>query len=185
MDSLDDWKKYETTLKETSKSEPVSGEVSYMTELTIPAYNFDRVVHEYAKPYHLEKIPASNDALVQQGDHYYFIEFKSGNLAGGQKIAEVKRKIYDSLLIFNDIIGETISFTRAHMSYVLVYDPIKNQKPLADIIKVMGALAKRPADLFGLRGQFRGVYFNEVYTLSTDELEEKIISSFTTMKEHF
>ena len=178
MDSLDDWKKYETTLKETSKSEPVKGQVSYMTESQISAINFDQAVHAYARAYHLRTIPASNDALLQQDDTYYFIEFKSGNLIDKKKQAELKKKIYDSLLIFCDKLDATISFTRKHVSYVLVYEPDKNQKALVGIMNAVGALANRRADIFGLQGQFEGIYFKKVYALSRKVLENDFLPKY-------
>lgn len=178
---MPEWlKNYETTLKETSKSEPVSGDVSYMTESLIKAIQFDQVVHNYIREFHLRTIPASNDALLEQRGEYYFIEFKSGSLKDRKKIADVKRKIFESLLIFGDLFEKTISFSRKHMTYVLVYEPEKNQQALTGIMQAVGGLAKRPADIFGLRGQFCGVYFKDVYTLSGKELDQDFIPKHFT-----
>lgn len=168
-------KKYETTLKETSKSEPESGEISYMTESQVKAIHFDHVVHDYVREFHLSKIPAFNDALLEQSGEYYFMEFKSGSLRDRKKMSEVKRKIYESLLIFCDICKTTISFSRQHMTYVLVYEPEKNQQALTGIMNAVGNLAKRPADIFGLQGQFKNVYFKEVHVLSGAELDHNFV----------
>ena len=113
------------TLKRASKDEN-RDRVEYMTESQIGVINFDKVKEAYAREKKLQKHPKSNDALyIQQGDIDTFIEFKNGYMEK-RKGPELKEKIYDSLLILTDIIGENISYTREHLNYILVYNEVKN-----------------------------------------------------------
>ena len=180
-----------STLRKTSENCPQNGQVSYMTESDIAVINFDQVMATYARRFHVDT-PASNDALLQVGDICYFIEFKDGNMRN--EIHSVKRKIFESLLVLGDMLGRTISFSREHMVYVLVYNQEKSPggddakmkkdeyRPSPShfgIMNCMGNLAKTLPDLFGLRRQFKGIYFKEVYSCSKDDFNSHFIG------EHF
>lgn len=177
-----------STLKEASANRPGHGQVSYMTESDLPVINFDQVMADYARRFHVDT-PASNDALLQVGDTCYFLEFKDGNMRS--EIHGVKRKIFESLLVLGDMLGKTISFSRAHMVYVLVYNQEKSERfihpqmgkdeyrPSPSHLKIMdcmGNLAKTPPDVFGLRRQFKGIYFNEVYSCSKEDFNDSFIA---------
>lgn len=177
-----------STLREASANESGHGPVSYMTESDVPVVNFDKVMADYAGKFHADT-PASNDALLQAGDVFYFIEFKDGNMKS--EIHAVRRKIFESLLVLGDMLGRTISFSREHMVYVLVYNLEKSEgyirsamkrddyRPSPSHLKIMdclGNLAKRRPDVFGLRRQFKGLYFNEVYSCSKDDFNEHFIA---------
>ena len=54
-------------------------------------------------------------------------EFKNGKINDKQKY-NVYQKIYESLLIFCDITGESISFCRDHAEFILVYNETKMMK---------------------------------------------------------
>ena len=56
---------------------------------------------------------------------FFSLEFKNGQMQNG-KIYNVYNKIYDSLLMFNDIVKENISFCRQNVYFVLVYNEEKN-----------------------------------------------------------
>lgn len=116
-----------STLKKTSLSE--ENEIkNYMTESTVSVINFDKVKKAYIrklqpKP---EFMPSSSDALhIGDNGKISFIEFKNGKINGEQRYG-IYQKIYDSLLIFNDITGESVSSCREDADFILVYNESKN-----------------------------------------------------------
>jgi len=167
------------TLKETSKFYHDGSEM-FMTDSMLMVINFDSVKYEYIKYLGLSEPPKSNDALfLDESGNYYFIEFKNGFI-GEAKVFEINRKILDSLLIFTDIIGKGISFTRESMNYILVYNKDKNQDaPLNIDFKThqIEKNAKRKLIRFGL-GRFEKLFFKEVFTLSKEAFETEFVSKF-------
>ena len=189
--------KFKTTLMEASEDDK-NGE--YMTQSTEKVIDFDKVKEEYIKNIHPKVTPASNDVLMKIDDKIYFIEFKNGNITK-KEIYNVKRKIFESLLIFSDITGETISFTRENVNYILVYNGEKSKKYIEHIIEErqkcnlnkleddeiqesvafdeftsqMAKLANYHMDIFGLDKQFSKMYFKSVKTYDIDEFNEKFI----------
>lgn len=95
----------------------------HMVENENKVINFDQVKEEYVK--NLKKgpceLPCSNDALFKTDDKYYFIEFKNG-IIDNKTNAQIKMKVYDSLLILSDIEKMSISDTRESVFYVLVFN---------------------------------------------------------------
>ncbi|MCI8428490.1 MAG: hypothetical protein HFJ03_13310 [Lachnospira sp.] len=112
-------------------------------------------------------------------------------------IFNVYNKIYDSLLIFNDIVEQNISFCRKHMNFILVYNEsknlsedynnegknlskdgkIKNQDcSKAKIGKYFYSKAKKKYIRFGLE-RFEKLYFQEVFTYTQQEFEDSFLSS--------
>lgn len=188
--------KFKVTLMEASKDDK-NGE--YMTQSTEKVIDFDKVKEEYIKNIRPKVTPVSNDVLMKIDNKIYFIEFKNGNIK--KKIYNVKRKIFESLLIFSDIIGETISFTRENVNYILVYNGEKSKKYIEHIIEErqkcnlnkleddeiqestafdkftsqMAKLANYHMDIFGLDKQFSKMYFKSVKTYDIDEFNEEFI----------
>ena len=119
------FKNNKTSLKETSKDNHDGTDI-FMTESTLSVVNFDAVKNDYIKGLQVTETPASNDALyLDDFGEYYFIEFKNG-VIDKAKIFAIRLKIFDSLLIFTDIIGRGVSYTRNNLSYILVYNEGKN-----------------------------------------------------------
>ena len=98
-----------------------------------------------------------------------------------EKIFNVYYKIYDSLLIFNDIVGENISFCRKNLYFILVYNEGKNScendkvgqqdSSKAIISKYVHNKAKKKFVRFGL-DRFEKIYFKEVFTYTEYEFEK-------------
>lgn len=186
-------KKYINTLKETS----LDGESSiaeYMTESQIEVVDFDKVKEEYAGNLHLSIRPTSNDALhIAAGSNDTFIEFKNGSLWQEKKRAEVRSKIYNSVLMLTDIIGENISYTRKHLNYILVYNETKNpdeeninektevqdSQAREEISKSVFKLAKERKIRFGL-DKFKGYCFKEVATYTKEEFEQEFVAKLSS-----
>lgn len=173
-----------SSFKETSRDTD-GGTPGYMTNSEIPVINFDKVKESYVREMNLSNMPCSNDALyIGKDGKIFFIEFKNGVMKK-QKIFNVYNKIYDSLLIFNDIVGENISFCRQNLYFILVYNEGKNShegdrtgqqdSSKAMISKYVHHKAKKKYVRFGL-DRFEKIYFKEVFTYTENEFEDIFLS---------
>ncbi|WP_294563820.1 hypothetical protein [uncultured Succinatimonas sp.] len=199
--NLDIFKSNLTSLKNASHDKNKN---EYMTHSCIEVINFDKVKEQYIKNLYLKEPPSSNDCLVfnNKNKKWLFIEFKNGQI---NKIvqAELKKKIYDSLLILFDILQKdnaNISASRIYIDYILVYndkaninskDPILIQKRLSDpanveysnsFINLAKSIAKTTKSehliCFKL-SSFKNFCFNDVYTFNQKEFEEYIKNQFS------
>lgn len=177
------FKKFMTTVKCTSKD---SEHNEYMTECTAPAVNFDKVVKSYCKNICISTV-GSNDALVfHPNDTVTFIEFKNGHINNPEQQRKLLKKIYDSIVIFTDITGKTISDTRNFLNYILVYNERKNpdntnpkikyraSKSRDEIDKILLGYGKETHIKYGLEF-LKGYCFKEVNTYTQNEFEELYI----------
>lgn len=100
-----------STLKKTSLDDENTVK-QYMTDAEVSVIHFDRVKKAYVRSLEPKPkfLPCSSDALyIGREGSVSFIEFKNGKINDKQKY-NVYQKIYESLLIFCDITGESISF---------------------------------------------------------------------------
>ena len=203
MHILDEKRK---TLKDTSYDD---NNKEYMVDSSLEVCDFDEVKNWYVKekiPF-VKPMPKSNDALFFSDDGIFFIEFKNGYIDNAVNF-ELFKKIYDSLFILFDL-GYTdmnkhkvnsISYTRLHMNYILVYNQnrycaekptrqttegFKRQKTTPSASLHRDILYKRISNLaneafikFGL-DQFKNYLFKNVYTYTVEEFIEKFISKYT------
>jgi len=185
IDDFEIFKNNLSTLKETSIDNH-DGVDFYMTESVLEVINFDKVKDEYIKDMRLYEVPKSNDVLyIGQDGEITFIEFKNGQMIR-DKIFNVRLKIFDSLLIFTDIIGQGVNFTRTNMKYILVYNEEKN---LPEINKTTirnsssrDEIAKKLIEQKG-KGKFikfnlerfKNLYFNDIYTYTKEEFEKNFV----------
>jgi hypothetical protein len=178
-----------STLKETSKDNH-DGTVYYMTDSLLPTINFDQVKDEYIRSLQLCENPKSIDALfITTKGQPIFIEFKNGFM-DKRKCFDVKRKVYDSILIFADITKRSINYTRKNMDYILVYNEEKNcecdidnpstvvQESTAKYLigKRLMALGGSNYIRFGLE-RFKTYLFRNVYTYTQNEFAKYCINA--------
>ncbi|MGL4209251.1 MAG: hypothetical protein ACRCTY_07665 [Candidatus Adiutrix sp.] len=158
------------SLKETSQSTPHEP-ASALTDSLISVVNFDKVKNAYCQGLHLSHTPSSNDALHNNGKCLFFIEFKGGDIKSHHD--SIKKKIYDSLLIFTDITQKSISYTRENMEYILVYDNVNFNNSAKEQISefFVKKQAKKPFDRICLQ-QFETIYFKKVRTVSQSEFKD-------------
>ena len=168
-----------TSLKETSCNDQ-SPNNPYMTNSSLEVINFDAVKTEYVDSLHLSEVPKSNDALLQKKDgSLVFVEFKGGQL-NQRLLYDLRKKIYDSILILGDILGETISHTRMNLDYVLVHsDKAFGTPPSLDYIVKSVAENANEKHIKGGLNAFKSYCFREVATLTTDEFEEYLKTKFS------
>ena len=183
------FKKNMSTFKETSYDK--DGEKpGYMTDSQIQVINFDKVKDGYIKNLALSNTPCSNDALYFGKDNkIFFVEFKNGVLdERPRRNFNICKKIYDSLLIFNDIVHQNISFCRENLYFILVYNENKNKREAckteqeesskAIISKKIHKKAKKKFVRFGL-DRFEKLYFKEVFTYTESEFEDAFLSQIS------
>lgn len=177
------------TLEELSRDDSHGHAV---TRSQINAISFDEVRNAYVAPLKLKNGPNSMDAIcifTDGGDSSLaFIEFKNGKL-DARDAFEIRKKIYDTLLIFQDLTGISLTTLRAHAACILVYrrdlnpdgehegEPIP-VSPSRDMIGAhVAGLAHEEIVRFGL-ARFWSYCFKEVHTYGPDEfdayLEDKV-----------
>ena len=178
-----------STFKETSYDKD-GEEPGYMTDSQIQVINFDKVKDGYIKNLALSNTPCSNDALYFGKDNkIFFVEFKNGVLdERPRRNFNICKKIYDSLLIFNDIVNKNISFCRENLYFILVYNESKNRREAcrteqeesskAIISKKIHKKAKKKFVRFGL-DRFEKLYFKEVFTYTESEFEDAFLSQIS------
>lgn len=177
---------HRTSLKEASKDTPDFEHTFYMTEDMTEVINFDDVKKEYISSLSLSDMPASSDALLQGLDGYpIFIEFKNGRVSK-QKQYEIQKKVYDSVIIFSDIVQCTIKNMRESAEFILVYNEkansnnaeIKEHKQsyvqpsgaFDRLAKNIGKLARDEYVCFKLK-QFEKYCFKKVHTYTEKEFD--------------
>lgn len=178
-----------TSLKETSLDDRNKNEEIYMTESDRDAVDFDGVKAEYIDGLGLHEIPKSNDALFEDGrGSLVFVEFKNGLINPAEQFV-IRKKIYDSVLIFSDVTAMGISKMRELMKYILVYNETRNMANRSDsqlikknaasvqpspsfdsFAKTISGYAKEEYICFGLR-MFEKYCFKEVHTFTEAEFE--------------
>lgn len=182
---------FKKTLREASKD---SHNNEYMTNCTMNVIDFDQYKDYYIKQLNLPKIYdykdeektrniKSNDVLFIYNDEIYFIEFKNGSINKTDTF-KIHTKLYDSLLIILDILGENISFSKENIKYILVFNEEKkhnaksfNSTDLQYITSRVGQLANDEIIQFDLH-KFKDIYLNEVHTYTKSEFERMFVDKY-------
>lgn len=174
-----------TSLKETSKDDANN---QYMTESLIDVIDFDKVKNRYLGIIKFNKsvTPCSNDALYKYPDNenWAFIEFKNGQ---NIKNYNLYQKIYDSTIIFTDIIQKTVAYTRTNVDYILVYNAppieptlkIKKSSSFDAISEKFLGFAGREIIKFNL-DSFEGYIYRRVHTYTIEQFEEMFVNKYSS-----
>ena len=95
---------------------------------------------------------------------------------------EIRTKISESLLIFNDIFDVNLTYDRESINYILVYNKTKNSKfesertsSLSGIGKILASTAKMEYNISGF-DRYK-VFFHAVKTINEDEFQT-IVTQF-------
>ena len=145
-----------------------------MTDLELPAINFDRVKTEYLKNlgYSEEKCK-SVDAILEINTEtiaskVLLIEFKNGKIERGN----INIKARDSLLLLCAIMGTSIEETRERFIFVLVYNQDEaNLQWEARKSVAMSLKAGRSCPVFKL-DKMEGVYVRKALMVEKKEFEK-------------
>ena len=156
--------KYLKTLKDISKDTQNN---EWMTESSIQAVYFDDVMIDYTKPLHLVKKLRSVDALYDNENELFFIEFKNGRLNKGD-IYEVMQKIYDTILVYGDITSKTLKDIRSKSTFILVINGKKNEK-----IKMVAPYKRKSSDsIFEEINYFENYCFKDIVVYTKEEFKK-------------
>lgn len=161
-------KQYQCTMQETSK-DTSKNPVQFMTLCSYKVVNFDRVKTNYLNELGLSEENAhSVDALWENNDEIYMIEFKNGKIEN----RNIEQKARDSVLIFNSITKQQIDYTRKYMSFILVYNEKENNIGFRER-KALAIAEKGKVDytMWGL-GKLRGFCYHRVYAMDRERFEE-------------
>lgn len=169
------------SLRETSKDDSDPNDIQYMTSSETEVVNFDLVKRRYVNGFGLsEDVITSVDAIVPLEDRILFVEFKNGQVNN----RNIKDKARDSLLVFLEIIGENIAFSRSNIDFIVVYNLEKNPLP-RQVQK--GQLQETPsrvsiADHFMGKAskefirfdleRYERLYYRNIHTYSKEKFEE-------------
>ena len=152
-----------------------------MTSSETEVVNFDLVKRCYVNGFDLsEDTITSVDAIVPLEDRILFVEFKNGKVNN----RNIKDKARDSLLVFLEIIGKNMAFSRSNIDFIVVYNLEKNPLPrqvqkgqlqdtpsrvsIAD--HFMGK-ARKEFICFDLE-RYERLYFRNIHTYSKERFEE-------------
>lgn len=176
-----------TTLRKVSYDD--SNKI-YMSNSELTVYDFDAIKEWYASKLSIDgnKLDVkSNDSLYVSAGKIVFIEFKNGKLDKGEMKRDLVRKIYDSYIILSDEVTETkgiiegykpsVTFSREHIDYILVYNEEKNPPSKKNIIR-HGYLGKGNMGIparFGLF-RFEGYLFRKVKTYTELEFQNDFVA---------
>lgn len=169
------------SLKITSKDDSDLDNIQYMTSSETEVINFDLVKRRYVNGLGLsEDAIASVDAILPLEDKILFVEFKNGKVNN----RNIKDKARDSLLVFLEIIGRDIAFSRSNIDFVVVYNREKNPLPRqvqkgqfqetpsrVSIANHIMEKAKRKFIAFDLE-RYEKLYFRNIHTYDEEKFEE-------------
>ena len=169
----------------------------YMTYSSLPGIDFDAASEEYANAKGFRK-PNSNDALFESESGLFFmVEFKNGRL-DETKIPSLHYKVYDTILMYMDITGVSVSDLRENMIYILVYNEFKNPEdepgkkaesareyirkslkndPRSFIASHVSGKAGMCMTRFGLK-KFEGLYLKASLTMTKKEFDRFFIRRY-------
>ena len=181
-------KRFRCTLKQTSldDSQKVDGKriKLYLTESTLDSANFDSFKNKFCRRFSpaLQNI-RSVDALISSNQGCCLVEFKNGYF----DISELHSKIFDSYVMYCEVMNVTASQTRENLDFVLVYNREKfrtekvknngsnNTVPFSPSYEKMknhlGNQAKRTITDLGLE-KYRTFCFRNVYSFDKEEFNE-------------
>lgn len=141
----------------------------YLTDSNVTAIDFDKIPREYCKAITKTQMPCSNDALyVQDKNHWFFFEFKNGNIDATQ----IYRKIYDSIIMLLEMnVIPNIDFSRKHIEYYLVYNQRKTMEPAREkIYAQLYEQANKEKKLFGL-DKLKGYILRNTHTYTKEQFD--------------
>lgn len=147
----------------------------YLSQSPYPVLNGDKVKTAYTRNLHCsDACLASVDALFEKDGTLFWVEFKNERVSE-KNAFRIKRKAYDSLLLFLDVSGLRRQAVRDRSEFILVYGADANAAKPAEsgldlITDAVMKLAQTEFIRFGL-DTLTGVHFRKVRTLTHEEFD--------------
>ena len=155
----------------------------FMIDSSLEVVNFDKFSKIYAHRMGIPGQPKTNDALyVTEQRKWIFIEFKNGNM----KAEDIYRKIYDSLIMVNELGIVDWDFCRKNVSYLLVYNEEKynenfpklqeseNRSKLHRRIRQYGNTTRK---LYGIY-KLEGYILERTNTYTREEFKQQFVDKY-------
>lgn len=149
----------------------------YMSLSEADAFDFDQVKTTYlnslGKP---EECAKSVDALIEDDSSFAFIEFKNCQITDRIR-KDIRLKLSDSLLIYNDITGTDLSYSREHGEFIIVYSEAKNPSSAEYREKIVSSIMEKAQEeliRFGF-DRHKGSYMKDVHTYTERQFAEYIL----------
>lgn len=181
-DTLPEILKITCPLKESSKD---STHETSMTDSLLEVIDFDEVPKRYAREVRIRTLPKSNDALyVTKEKKWIFIEFKNGEV----KKEEIYRKLYDSLLMLEELEIADWDFFRNHATYILVYNEnvycekntrLQKSQNRDDLYRHIRNRAETVRNLYEIR-KLEGYLFEHAWTYNEEQFAEYFVKKYET-----
>jgi hypothetical protein len=163
-------REYQISLKEASCDSSIKPH-EYMTESICGVIDFDKVKESVFNK--SAEVPTSCDALHFDGKELYLIEFKNGKIEGdNNKVKELHRNAYDSLLLLLEKFGATALSMREKINFIVVYREDKNDCR-HKINKHVAELAKGGLVRFGF-GKF-SPWYKSIATLDMNAFNDGFV----------
>jgi hypothetical protein len=195
-------KAFSSTLQETSKDDSGVSKnppepVVFMTDCQAPVVSFDSFKNNIVQN-GWGGIPKSCDALYMcDADMWFLIEFKNGQIENANKkdlktneIYDAVRKLFESLFLLTEKLGQTIEFTRRNLVFILVYNEDKNKGLGGEYLAVKSGITKWghhkgtlqmcplseivPAEPFNI-AYFDKLYVKDMYICSKKTFNEEFV----------
>lgn len=157
--------------------------VEVMIDSSLEVISFDDFSKIYARKFKIPGQPKTNDALyVTEEGKWIFIEFKNGSL----KPQDIYRKIYDSLIMLNEMGIVDWTFCRENTSYILVYNEEKYNENLPGLqeseqrSKLQRRIRQRGntvRNLYEIK-KLKGYLFEETNTYTEEEFRHYFVEKY-------
>lgn len=158
---------FKDNICELKKTSYDSKNKKYMIDSTNKVIDFDEVKNKYIADCNPNgsSFLSSVDAIAKF-ERITFIEFKNGEIDKKTK-RNICNKIRDSLLMFCDITGKNISYTRKNIDFILVCNGDKNDIQIIDRVVVNAEDFK-----FNI---FKNIYFRQMNICTVELFEEFLL----------
>jgi hypothetical protein len=148
----------------------------YMTSCKKQVVDFDKFKTDFSKKLSLGEMPKSCDALCMfSNNELFLIEFKNGQIDDKIRF-DIRRKVFESLLMLTEQFNITTGFTRCNMTFILVYNENNEHSGKTKIAKGLSTLAKDNSfsQFLGLH-YFEKLYFRKASAYSRAEFEANFV----------
>ena len=171
MINIEDIPEFKSSISELKKTSYDNSNKQYMTESTLNVCDFDNVAKDYCDNIKTKHCTSSVDAFyIDKNNEMYLIEFKNGKV----KPSEIKKKIYETLLVMADILKTHISDTRESLNFILVSSKIKSSKKIREHVGDKATTNESEFDIL----KFKNIFFKEVFTLNQEEFENDFVKKW-------